>query len=219
MSELTVLLMAKSPVPGQAKTRLGASIGHDRAADLAAAALIDTLAACRAAGARTVVALAGRLADSPRGDDLVLATAGCEIVAQEGDGFAERLVHAHGVAGTGVVVQIGMDTPQVTAADLRAVAAALTGHDAVLAPATDGGWWALARRDPSVVQPLAEVVMSTPDTGADTRAALEAAGHRVAGAHALCDVDTVADAAAVAAAAPGTHFARMWRDARPVEAP
>lgn len=214
MSTFTVLLMAKAPVPGRAKTRLGATVGHDRAADLAAAALIDTLAACRAAGARTLVALAGELAECPQADALARAMADCEIFAQEGAGFAERLVHAHRIAGPGVVVQIGMDTPQVTADDLRSVAAALSGHDAVLAPATDGGWWALARRDPSVVEPLASVTMSTPDTGADTRSALEAAGHRVAAAHALCDVDTVADARVVAEAAPETHFARLWREAR-----
>ena len=164
MSALTVLVMARSPVPGQAKTRLGAVIGHHRAADLAAAALTDTVAACRAAGVRTVIALAGNLADCPQAEALSRVTADCEIVAQEGIDFAHRLVQAHRVAGPGVVVQIGMDTPQVTAADLRAVAAGLSGHDAVLAPASDGGWWALARRDPAVVQPLAEVVMSTPGT-------------------------------------------------------
>ena len=214
MSAFTVLVMARAPVPGQAKTRLGAEIGHDRAAALATAALIDTLAACRAAGAHTMVALAGRLADCPQADTLARAMADCAIVAQEGAGFAERLVHAHRIAGPGLVVQIGMDTPQVTAADLFAVAAKLSGHDAVLAPATDGGWWALARREPAVVQPLAQVAMSTPTTGLDTRAALEAAGHRVAIGHTFCDVDTGADAQVVAAAAPGTRFARLWRDGR-----
>ena len=39
------LVLAKAPVPGRAKTRLGAGIGMDAAADLAAAALLDTLAA------------------------------------------------------------------------------------------------------------------------------------------------------------------------------
>lgn len=211
MSAFTVLVMAKAPVPGRAKTRLGAVVGHDLAADLAAAALIDTLFACRRSGARTVVALAGELADSPHGAALTRATADCEIFAQEGDDFAERLVHAHRVAGPGVVVQIGMDTPQMTSDDLVAVAARLTeGDDAVLAPATDGGWWALARRDPAVAVPLSEVEMSTPTTCDDTKAALEAAGFRVATGHELCDVDTVEDAQEVADGAPGTHFARLW---------
>lgn len=211
MSTFTVLLMAKVPVPGKAKTRLGAVVGHDLAADLAAAALIDTLAACRAAGARVVVALAGDLADSPQSAALTQALAECEILAQVGEGFAERLVNAHRDAGPGVVVQIGMDTPQVTAADLIAVAEKLTHDaDAVLAPATDGGWWALARRDPAVAVPLCEVEMSTPTTGADTRAALERAGHRVVIGHELCDVDTIEDAKEVADAAPGTRFAQLW---------
>ena len=44
---------------------------------------------------------------------------------------------------------------------LTAVADGLADHDAVLGPATDGGWWALARLDPDVVRHVAEVAMST----------------------------------------------------------
>ena len=36
-------MVAKAPVPGLAKTRLAASIGAEAAADVAAAALLDTL--------------------------------------------------------------------------------------------------------------------------------------------------------------------------------
>ena len=53
--------------------------------------------------------------------------------------------------------------------------------------------------------------MSTPTTGADTRAALEAAGLAVGTTTELTDVDTVADADAVAALAPHGRFAAAWR--------
>lgn len=215
---MKVLLVAKAPVAGQVKTRLGAVVGADAAAGLAAAALLDTIEACREAGAAGHLSLAGDLDDAVHGDTIRAALDGWTISPQRGAGFAERLVRAHADAGDGVVVQIGMDTPHVTAAALRAVADGLAGHDAVLAPAEDGGWWALARRDPAVVRHLAQVEMSTADTCAHTRTALERAGCRVGGAAAMTDVDTVGDADVVAALAPHTRFARAWRDARPAPA-
>jgi glycosyltransferase A (GT-A) superfamily protein (DUF2064 family) len=207
---MKVLLVAKAPVAGQVKTRLGARIGADTAAGLAAAALLDTLEACRAAGADGHLSLAGDLDDAVEGEAIAAALAGWTISPQRGDGLAQRLVNAHSDAGHGPVVQIGMDTPHVTAAALSAVTDALDRHDAVLGPALDGGWWALARRDPDVVRHLARVRMSTDTTFADTRRALQLAGCRVGEAAAMTDVDTVADADLVAALAPDTRFARAW---------
>lgn len=40
--KVTALVVAKSPVPGLAKTRLAATLGTDAAADIAAAALLDS---------------------------------------------------------------------------------------------------------------------------------------------------------------------------------
>lgn len=207
----TVLVMAKAPVPGQVKTRLGAAIGQDRAADLAAAALLDTLEATAASGAAGHLCLAGDLSRAVRRDDIARALDGWTVTRQRGDDFATRLVHGHADAGDGVVVQIGMDTPQVTGEVLRAAADTLVDHDAVLGPALDGGWWALARRDPTVAEVLTRVVMSTSSTCADTEAALVLAGHRVGFTRALTDVDTLADARTVARQVPGAHFARAWR--------
>ena len=207
---MKILLVAKAPVPGRAKTRLGAHIGDDAAADVAAAALADTIATCNAAGAERHLALAGDLADGVRADELRDLLVGWDVTGQRGDGFAERLVNAHLDAGHGEVVQIGMDTPQVTVAALRAVAAGLADHDAVVGPAEDGGWWALGRTDPDVARALADVPMSTPTTCRDTVAALRAAGHSVGEAGSLLDVDTVADARRVAAQIPDSRFTRAW---------
>lgn len=209
---MKVLVLAKAPVAGRVKTRLGADVGLDLAADLAAAALLDTIAAsAAAAGAdHCHLALDGDLADAVRGEEIRFALAGWTITPQRGDGFAERLAHAHLEAGPGVVVQIGMDTPHATPSDLRAAADALGDDDAVLGPAPDGGWWVLVRRDPAAAAPLAGVAMSTPTTYDDTLAALRASGLTVGTTATLRDVDTVADADAVAALAPGTLFARAW---------
>lgn len=208
---MKMLLVAKAPVAGRVKTRLGARIGHDAAAALAAAALLDTIVACRSTGAAGHLSLAGDLGGAVQGEEITAALEGWTITPQRGDTFAERLVAAHLDAGPGPVVQIGMDTPHVTAAALIGVADGLARYDAVLGPADDGGWWALARRDPHVVRRVAEVAMSSPTTCVDTHRALERAGCRVGHAAAMSDVDTVADAVLVAHLSPELRFSHAWR--------
>jgi glycosyltransferase A (GT-A) superfamily protein (DUF2064 family) len=207
-----LLVVAKAPEPGKVKTRLAAVIGDVAAADVAAAALLDTLATCvEAVGAQHChLALCGDLERAVDGDAIVAALAGWTVRPQRGVRFADLLVHAH--ADTpGPVVQVGMDTPQVTPAQLRAAAAVLVEYDAALGPADDGGWWGLALRDPDAAQALADVPMSTPRTFDRTRAALRASGLVVTTVDRLRDVDTVADARAVSAQAPDSRFAEAWR--------
>lgn len=204
-------MVAKAPVPGLAKTRLGDQVGMPAAAQLAAAALLDTLDQCEIAFAGGLhVAMTGDLSRAARGEEIEAALRGWEVHHQRGDGFADRLTHAHADLGPGPVVQIGMDTPQVTADLLLEVAAGLRDHDAVLGLAEDGGWWVLALRDPADAVVLRDVPPSTPDTGALTLAALRARGLDVATVATLRDVDEVRDAAAVATLAPEGRFAAAW---------
>lgn len=212
-----ILVVAKAPVAGLAKTRLGERIGMSAAADVAAAALLDTLAQCEAVSPDSRhVAMTGDLSQAARGTEIEAALQGWEVHEQRGEDFAERLVHAHVDIGPGPVVQIGMDTPQLTAELLLEAAAGLRAYDAVLGPAEDGGWWLLALRDPADAVVLRDVPPSTPDTGTLTLAALRARGLDVGTAPTLRDVDEVSDAAVVAALAPGGRFAAAWRAAHEV---
>ncbi len=223
-----VLVMAKAPVAGRVKTRLGKDIGMGPAARVAAAALLDTLDACTVAfgAGHCHLALDGDLSTAVDGGLIHLALAGWSVTGQRGAGFADRLVNAHAdlaAASRGPVIQIGMDTPQVTPRMLAAVAAALGGDgegdgafDAVLGPAPDGGWWVLALRDAADAAPLAAIAMSTPTTWADTRSALTSSGLRVSDTASLRDVDTVGDAVRVAHEAPDSRFARAWAAVAPV---
>lgn len=207
-----ILVVAKAPVPGRVKTRLAATVGDARAAELAAAALLDTVAACSATvgAARCHLALAGDLDDAVAGEEIGAALRGWTVAGQRGEALGERLAHAHACTGPGPLLQIGMDTPQVTVELLGAVLAGLEDHDAVLAPAADGGWWALALRDPRHAVALVDVPMSRPTTGTATREALARRGLRVGTAPVLRDVDHHDDAVAVAESAPATRFARAW---------
>jgi len=208
------LVVAKAPVPGRVKTRLGAVIGMEAAASVAAAALLDTLAACRDAFDEWHLALDGDLRGARSEDALRDQLTGWTIHSQRGDSLGERLARAHAdAAGPGPTVQIGMDTPQVTAGDLRRVAAASKDGNAVLGPAADGGWWVLALRDPAAAKGLAGVQMSQSDTHRSTREALERAGLHVVPAPMLRDIDTVGDADAVVGSVVDGNFRRAWREA------
>lgn len=210
-----VLVVAKAPVPGQAKTRLATSIGDAAAADVAAAALLDTLRAAGGSGATTVVAFTGDLARAARRDEVEGALAEALVLPQRGEGLGERLAAAHADAHAAVdapVLQVGMDTPQLTGL-LLADALAAAAYGTVLGPAADGGWWGLAVPDPALARVLVDVPMSTDATGRLTRAALETGGASVRLLPELADVDTWADAQQVAALAPGTAFAAAVRAA------
>ncbi|MGH3296482.1 MAG: TIGR04282 family arsenosugar biosynthesis glycosyltransferase, partial [Trebonia sp.] len=136
---------------------------------------------------------------------------GFEITAQCDGPLDERLADAFaGVDGPALL--IGMDTPQVTPGLLTVD---WQGADAVFGPAADGGFWALGLRVPDPAL-LRGVPMSTADTGAIQRARLVAAGLRVADLPTLRDVDTAADAVAVARQAPRSRFAARVRELAPV---
>jgi len=210
-----VLVVAKAPVPGLAKTRLGDAVGHLEAAGLAAAALLDTIDACRAyAGdGRCHVALTGALDDACRGGEIRQALRSWHVFDQRGDTFAERLANAHAdlaAEAEGPLVQIGTDTPQLTPLLLAEAADRITPGGGVLGPAMDGGWWLLGLADPTRAAALSTVAMSTSRTGFDTRRALTGWGVRLVTTSALRDVDTAYDAELVAVGAPGTRFADAW---------
>ncbi|MEU9094166.1 TIGR04282 family arsenosugar biosynthesis glycosyltransferase [Streptomyces sp. NPDC048428] len=196
----TLLVIAKEPLPGRVKTRLTPPFSPTEAACLAEASLADTLHTVRTLpAARRVVVLDGRPGRwLPPGIDVVEQCAG---------GLDERLAAAFGSC-TGPALLIGMDTPQVTAADLAAALSptAWDGCDAWFGPAEDGGFWALglAAPDPGL---LRGVPMSVPETGAVQRRRLVEAGLAVRDLPRLRDVDTAADAAHVAALAPDGRFA------------
>ncbi|MDG4810916.1 DUF2064 domain-containing protein [Micromonospora sp. WMMD1120] len=210
---MTVLLVvAKAPVAGQAKTRLCPPADHTQAARVAAAALLDTLAAVRATPSTIpVLAHTGRFAEAEHGAELGAALAGWHLLAQRGDTFADRLANAHADAGAAfpgrAVLQIGMDTPQLRPALLDTALRLLAERGAVFGPALDGGWWALGLSDPGHADALRDVPMSTDDTGRRTLAALRRRGIRPASLPAQRDVDDWSAALAVAAELPGTRFA------------
>lgn len=208
---VTLLVIAKEPVPGRVKTRLTPPFTPAQAADLATAAIADTLLAVEAlrrspagASVRPLLVL-----DGSAGPWLPTRI---DTVPQATGPFDARLAAAFDLV-RGPALLIGMDTPQVTPRLLADACSALADADAVLGLAADGGWWALGLRRPAG-RLLRGVATSRPDTGARQRERLERAGLRVASLPVLRDVDTAADAQEITRLMPNNRFATALRAAR-----
>jgi hypothetical protein len=216
----TLIVLAKAPVPGRVKTRLCPPFTSQEAADLAAAALTDTLAVAAATGAdhRLLVL------DGEPGVELRSAYLGQGFIRrpQISGSLDVRIAAAFVEAARldpGPALLIGMDTPQASAFVLGHALAAMVGEpdavgrprDAAFAPAEDGGFWALGLREPGHPRNAAlllGVPMSASDTGAVQLRRLEQAGLDVLHLPMLRDVDTAECAYAAAELSPDTAFAK-----------
>jgi rSAM/selenodomain-associated transferase 1 len=216
---VTLLVIAKAPVAGQAKTRLGATVGHHAAADIAAATLLDTLDAVDATPVRArVLALTGDLDQASGGDEIRSRLGDVYVIEQRGDDFSARLANAiadaAAVAGARPVLLIASDTPQVTADLLTECAQALVETDVVFGLARDGGWWVLGVTEPSMAECLHTIPTSRSDTGPATLEALRDKGLAVTLVAELSDVDTIDDVELVRAdCAPDSRFVRATKAA------
>lgn len=199
----TLIVIAKEPLPGRAKTRMHPPLSLDQGAKLAAAAIDDTLAAVADLPAsRRILLFEG--AHPPRSAD------GYEIMPQASGDLDERLATAFD-AVDGPTVLIGIDTPQLQPADLAPAFAPWGDVEAWFGPADDGGFWALGLREPRG-DLIRGVPMSRADTGAVQLQRLVDAGLRVGMLRELTDIDTYDDARRVVAAAPATAFARLFAE-------
>lgn len=200
-----LIVIAKSPVAGRVKTRLCPPYSLEHAARIAEACLADTLEviAETPASTRTIVL------DGAVGPWL---PTGFNVIGQRGDSLDQRLAAAFEdveQASAGPMLLVGMDTPQITVELMTHSADLLLQpqNDAVLGPASDGGWWALGLRHADARLVLG-VPMSTPTTWADQHARLREHGLQVADLPELTDVDDARTAAVIADLIPSSRFAR-----------
>ncbi|HYH40445.1 MAG TPA: TIGR04282 family arsenosugar biosynthesis glycosyltransferase [Burkholderiales bacterium] len=188
-----VIVFAKAPRPGSAKTRLIPLLGADGAASLHARLLEHTLITARSADVGPV-----ELHGTPAGDELLVGCAlrhGVRLLDQAEGDLGDRMRHAFEQALREVssVLLIGSDCPPLRARHLRDARRALAeGCDAVFVPTADGGYAliGLTRVHASV---FSGVPWSTRSVMAATRARLETLGWRRLELETLWDVDTPED--------------------------
>lgn len=188
-----VLVFAKAPRPGLAKTRLVPLLGDEGAAALHARLVEHALETARRAALGEI-----ELHGAPADDDFLRYCAeryGAALIDQtEGDlGARMRAALEAALAACARVVLIGADCPALTPRHLRAAARGLDeGHDAVFAPAEDGGYAliGLTRCDPGLFE---DISWSTAAVMDETRERLRALGWRWLELDTLWDVDRPED--------------------------
>jgi uncharacterized protein len=180
-----ILVFAREPATGKAKTRLIPALGAEGAARLARVMLGHAL--LHAAGANIgPVELVG----DPHPYTWAQPVAGVTTSAQIGADLGERMgeaVQRTLAAGERPVVT-GTDCPGLNSARIAEAARALDSHDVAIIPATDGGYVLIgfARFDPSI---FAGVEWGKEAVLAATSRNIDALGWSVWQGDALPDVD------------------------------
>ncbi len=202
MKPITIVIFAKAPVAGSAKTRLIPALGALGAARLARRMLEATLRSAVAAGVGTVeLCAAPEVAEFDWADVLGRAHAPGIVVSNQGRGdLGARMARAARriARGDGATLLIGTDCPALTGKVLRAAAAALEDCDVVLVPSIDGGYVLLGlnRYHPSLFRGVA---WGSATVASVTLARVEALGWSIRCLPALRDIDEPGDLAAAPA--------------------
>jgi len=189
-----IIVFARAPQPGRAKTRLVPRLGEWGAARLQMRLARHALRTVQAARCGAL-----ELHGSPRGRHPLLRRmardARATLHGQRGRDLGERMLTAvtRALRRHRAVILIGTDCPALRSSDLRGAARALAGGcDAVLAPAEDGGYplIGLRRVSPRLFEGIA---WGGADVFARTAERLERLGWRWRRLRTLWDVDRPED--------------------------
>ena len=199
MKHATLLIYAKPPRMGLAKTRLARGLGLTEARRVAHFTLSRTMRAALSGPWTPILYTTPdrALAESLGG----IWPAHLVRRSQGAGGLTDRLDRGLAEAPPGPVLFIGADAPDVTPALLHAAIRSLQRHDAVFGPARDGGFWLFGlNKGPRTGSPFGKARWSGPHAMADVWRNLPAAA-KVAVLPSLIDIDDADDW-------------RAWRSAR-----
>jgi rSAM/selenodomain-associated transferase 1 len=153
-----VAVFARAPVPGAVKTRLAALLGPDGAAGLHSGLVRHALSVATHARVGPVELWCTPDETHPFFERCAQEF-GVTLERQTGANLGERMRHAFASshARDHALILIGADCPALDAAALQSAARALREHDAVIAPAEDGGYVlvGLARPAPELFETIA----------------------------------------------------------------
>ena len=188
-----VVVLAKAPTAGFAKTRLIPALGAAGAAALAARLLEHAVREARDAGLGTV-----ELCCAPgAAHSAFRALAGLARLSDQGEGdLGQRMARAFErafAAGERRVLLIGSDAPALVAGVLREAAQQLAGSDAVFVPTLDGGYALVGLRQKNCPALFDRMTWSCATVMRETRARLAAAGLSHVELAPLADIDEPAD--------------------------
>jgi rSAM/selenodomain-associated transferase 1 len=187
MPEPRIIIFVKAPRPGFVKTRLAAAIGNEAACN-AYRQLAETVVAHLAPLPHAELRFTPDDADS----EIAPWLSDGWTAHPQGEGDLGERMHRAFTEANGTAIIIGSDCPEVNPNDLRAATEALQSHDAVIGPATDGGYWLIGLNAPcpslfTAMEWSAETVLQT------TLQKINEAGLTVELLREMADVDTGED--------------------------
>jgi hypothetical protein len=187
---IEIAILARAPLPGQAKTRLIPRLGADGAARLQGWLLARAVATAAAADLGPVVLWCAGPPDHPDFRQC-LGAGKVSLQVQPAGDLGVRMAAAAAKSPGGVLI-IGTDCPVLTPELLREAAVALERDDAVVFPAEDGGYVLIGMRRPAP-ELFAGIEWSTERVMAQTRERLLSLGWSWTEPATLWDVDRPAD--------------------------
>ena len=190
-----LLVVAKEPIPGRVKTRLGHLFSPAAAAEFYRSLLLDTSRLMQQAPDVTCGIVFTPAEARPYFEEL--APPGFILLPQRGPDLGERLLHAFEdlfALGYGQIVIMNSDSPTLPAAYLEDAFRQLEVSDVVFGPSVDGGYYLVGAgaAHPTLFR---GVQMSTSTVLAETQTRAEAAGLSVSLLPAWFDVDVPEDVA------------------------
>lgn len=205
-NNFVVIVLAKAPIPGQAKTRLIPALGAEQAALLHAALAERAIMTAQKSGAEEV-----ELCCTPNSEEAFFQYCAEDFdvsLTEQGDGdLGERMLRALDSALEHIerVIIIGADCPALTAKHIHNAASALANADVVLMPAEDGGYVLIGatRTDPEMFN---NIEWGTASVLVDQRRNLTTCGLTLIETDTLWDVDRPEDLARVKALKPPLEF-------------
>ncbi len=193
MDEIALVLVCKRPALGVGKQRLAASVGIERAQQIAQALLTCALEDAKNWNNLVVIAPASE-EDHDWAGTLLPSSMTVWIQPQTIGNLGQRLNELDCKLrnkGLKQLVYIGSDAPSLTKNDYADCRTALQHHDTVLIPATDGGIALMANCTPWPV--LADLPWSTDQLGAALMDCCRRAGQSIAMLEQRSDVDKLED--------------------------
>ena len=190
-----LIVFAKAPVAGQAKTRLIPALGAEGAANLAEKLLLHTLQQAGELSVGHLELCVSPDAQHPAFERAQSAAPGRWHLTLQGDGdLGERMHRAmtRGLTLHSQVLLMGTDAPGLTTVVLQMAQQALTQHDAVFVPAFDGGYALVGLTRPTPALFL-DMTWSTSQVMAQTRERARQAGLQWAELAPVADIDVPDD--------------------------
>jgi uncharacterized protein len=190
-----IILFTRCPEPGNVKKRLVHLIGEHGAAHLQSEMTMHALEIAHRFATTDEIELEVHFAGGNRQRMQTLFGKDFVYVHQVGADLGERMRFSFRKAleeGAQAVVLIGADCPGITRAILRQAFAALKGHDCILGPALDGGYYLIGlRQDQPEI--FSSIPWGTNRVLEHTLGAIERLGLKVSLLETLMDVDRPED--------------------------